>query len=254
MKHDLELPERAKKPRLNGRTNILDKGLGLAALSDLLDSTSGIIDLAKLGWGTALVTDNVIAKIQIYQDHGVDVCLGGTLFELYYLQGRVDAYIDLVRSLGLTHVEVSDGTVAIEASEKQRIIRDLSTDFVVLSEVGSKDADAIVSPARWLKAINGEIEAGAAYVILEGRESGTAGMYRQSGEIRMGLIDEIIEAGVPKDLLIFEAPKKAQQVWLLKHLGTDINLANIPPEEVIPLETLRLGLRGDTLVHVHGSH
>jgi phosphosulfolactate synthase len=174
------------------------------------------------------------------------------LFEVFYLQGRLDEYAGWMGEMGITSMEVSDGAVTMDEAEKLRAIEHFATDFTVYSEVGSKDADAIVTPAKWLDAIRAELEAGVSHVILEGRESGTAGMYRRSGEIRMGLIDEIIDGGVPADRLVFEAPQKAQQVWLIEHVGPDVNLGNVPMDELIPVETLRLGLRADTLLTLHG--
>jgi phosphosulfolactate synthase len=249
----LTLPARGTKPRSAGRTHGLDKGIGPAALQDLLSVASQYLDLVKLGWGTSVVTPALDRKLAVYNDAGVEVCLGGTLFELAVLQGRVEEYAAWLMELGISSVEVSDGTLSIPASEKLALIERLSSEFTVYSEVGSKDAEAIVAPARWLEAIRAELDAGVSHVILEGRESGTAGLYRQSGEIRMGLIQEIMDAGVPAERLIFEAPRKAQQVWLIRHLGHDVNLGNIPLDEVIPLETLRLGLRGDTMLLLHGG-
>ncbi len=249
----VELPPRAGKPRQIGRTQILDNGHGTAWLDDQLEVAGAYVDLAKLGWGTSIVTPNLQAKLEVYRRHDVEVCLGGTLMELAYLQGRMAEYADWAESIGVSSVEVSDGTVVMSSDDKLRWISELAKRFTVYSEVGSKDAAAIVSPVRWVRAIEAELDAGVAYVILEGRESGTAGMYRQSGEIRMGLIDEIVESGVPIERLIFEAPNKAQQVWLLMYAGSDINLGNIHVDDVISVETLRLGLRADTLLHIHDA-
>lgn len=249
----LRLPERSAKPRRSGRTHGLDKGIGPHLLDDLLSVAAPYLDLVKLGWGTSVVTPNLPGKIARYREHEVEVCFGGTLFELVVLQDRLEEYAAWMKDLGLEAVEVSDGTLVMEEADKLRMIERLAADFTVFSEVGSKDAEAIVTPAKWVGAIRAELEAGASHVILEGRESGTAGMYRQSGEIRMGLIDEIVDAGIPTDRLVFEAPRKPQQVWLIEHLGPEINLGNIPLDEVIPLETLRLGLRADTMLHLHGD-
>jgi phosphosulfolactate synthase len=249
----LTLPTRSPKPRAAGRTHGLDKGIGPGALRDLLSVASPYLDLVKLGWGTSVVTLGLGEKLDIYRAADVEVCLGGTLFELTVLQGRVAEYVAWLRELGIGSVEISDGTLTMPETEKLRLIEQMASEFTVYSEVGSKDAEAIVSPARWLEAIRAELDAGVSHVILEGRESGTAGMYRQSGEIRMGLIQEIIDAGVPVERLVFEAPRKAQQVWLIEHLGNDVNLGNIPLDELIPLETLRLGLRGDTMLLLHGG-
>lgn len=239
------------KPRDNRRTQILDKGQGLRQTEDLLETAGDLVDLAKLGWGTALVTAGVQDKIDLYTEADVDVSLGGTLLELYVRRGEIDLYEEHVEQLGLTHVEVSDGTVEMPLPEKLALIERFAGKYTVYSEVGQKDPEVVVTPAKWVAAINAELGAGASKVILEGRESGTAGMYRTSGEIRMGLIDEILDAGIEPDKLIFEAPTKAAQTWFIRHIGPDVNLANVPTTDVIALETLRLGLRADTLLDIH---
>lgn len=240
------------KPRDIRRTQVLDKGMGHHQIEDMLEIAGDLIDLVKLGWGTALVTNGVAGKIDVYRDAGVDVCLGGTLLELYNRRREVDLFEEYISGLGLTHVEVSDGTIDLPLTEKLALISRFADNYTVYSEVGQKDPEVVVTPAKWVAAINAELEAGATKVILEGRESGTAGMYRTSGEIRMGLIDEILEAGIPPQKLVFETPNKASQTWFIKHIGVDVNLANIAPDDVISLETLRLGLRADTLIDIHG--
>jgi phosphosulfolactate synthase len=249
----LSLPSRSPKPRTRGLTNVLDKGTPPAQLHDELQVAGPYVDLAKLGWGTGLVTPCISEKVDVYKRNGVDVCLGGTLFELCYLHGELDRYEAFVGDLGLTVVEISNGTLDIEESVKISLIERFAAKYRVVSEVGSKDAEAIVSPARWVEAIKAELAAGASHVILEGRETGSAGMYRGSGEIRMGLIQEILDAGIDPVRLVFEAPQKAQQVWLINVIGPEVNLANIPLSEVLSVETLRLGLRADTLTHFHGA-
>jgi phosphosulfolactate synthase len=248
----LSLPARSAKPRVQGRTNVLDKGTPPAQLDDELRVSGPYVDLAKFGWGTALVTPCLAEKIDVYQRHDVDVCLGGTLFELCYLHGELDRYEAFVGELGLSVVEISNGTLDIAPSVKLQLIERFAANHRVVSEVGSKDATAIVSPARWVEEIKNELDAGAEQIILEGRESGSAGMYRGSGEIRMGLIQEILDAGIAPERLIFEAPQKHQQVWLIERIGSDVNLANIPLSEALSVETLRLGLRADTLSFFHG--
>jgi len=247
----IDLGPRLSKPRDNSRTQILDKGSHVDWIRGYLADYGSLIDMAKLGWGSSLVTPKLIEKIALYKEFDVDVCLGGTLFELMWVHGRIDEYEQWLRELGLTTMEISDGTVDMDEAEKVDHIVRFAESFTVLSEVGSKDADAIVSPVRWVDAIKQELAAGASYVILEGRESGTAGMYRKSGEIRMGLIDEILESGIPLDRLVFEAAKKPHQVWLIEHLGPTINIGNVPMEEALSVETLRLGLRADTLQTFH---
>jgi phosphosulfolactate synthase len=212
----------------------------------MLEVAGGCVDVVKLGWGTALVTANLKEKLARYAAHAVPVMLGGTLTELAIRQGRVEGLIAWLRELGLRHVEVSDGTIALDPGVKAELIARLAGEFTVLAEVGSKDVDFIMAPYVWVEQIQRDLEAGAWKVIAEARESGTAGIYRATGEVRTGLIDEIAHAVAP-DSLIFEAPRREQQVWLLKRFGTECNLGNIAPDDVLSLETLRLGLRSDTV-------
>jgi phosphosulfolactate synthase len=206
---------------------VIDRGLSVADVDGLLEVSGDNVDIVKLGWGTALVTANLKPKIAIRQ-------------------GRVEGLIAWLRELGLRHVEISDGTITLDADVKRELIERLSRDFVVLAEVGSKDADFIMAPYIWVEQIERDLAAGAWKVIAEARESGTAGIYRANGEVRTGLIDEIAHA-VDTDRLIFDAPLQQQQVWLLKRFGTECNLGNIAPADVLSLETLRLGLRSDTV-------
>ena len=235
------------EPRSGGLTHVLDKGLGPRAWEDVLETSGVYIDVVKLGWGTAYVTPNLRRKLEVLS--GKPVVIGGTFFEVVYVKDKVDEYKRWLTDLGLTHVEISDGTVEIPREEKLELIADLARDFTVLSEVGSKDSDVNFAPYLWVQWIKEELEAGAWKVITESRESGTAGIFRPSGEMRTGLIDEIVNEVEVADL-IFEAPTKASQAWFVKEFGPTVNLGNIPPDEVIPLETLRLGLRGDTLKEV----
>jgi phosphosulfolactate synthase len=220
--------------------------MSVAEVDSLLEVASGIVDLIKLGWGTALVSPNLKGKLERYAAAGVPVVLGGTLTELAIRQGRVEGLVAWMRELGLRHVEISDGTIAIEAPVKRELIERLAREFTVLSEVGSKDAEFIMPPYVWVEQIESDLAAGAWKVIAEARESGTAGIYRASGEVRTGLIEEIAHAVEP-ERLIFEAPRREQQVWLLRHFGTECNLGNIAPADALSLETLRLGLRSDTV-------
>ena len=232
--------------RDGGLTHVLDKGLGPRGWEDVLEMSGDYIDIIKLGWGTSYVTRNLGAKIRTYQAAGIPVMCGGTLLEAAIARGRVEEFKRWTQGFGFTHVEVSDGTIQIERDSKLELIASLAEEFVVLSEVGSKDAECIFAPYQWVAWIKEELEAGAAKVITEAREGGTAGIFRGSGEVRSGLIDEIVHE-VPVDNLLFEAPQKDQQAWFIRHLGPEVNLGNIPPDEVIPLETLRLGLRSDTM-------
>ncbi len=242
----LDLPRRGGKPRERGLTHVLDKGLSLAEVDGLVEVCGDSIDIVKLGWGTALVTANLQAKLERLARHDIPVCLGGTLTELALRDGRLEGLVAWLRELGLRHVEVSDGTIALEPERKREIIAELAREFVVLSEVGSKDAATIMAPYRWVEDISAELEAGAWKVVAEARETGTAGIFRPDGEVRMGLNDEIAH-GVDVDRIVFEAPQRAQQVWFLERFGRDVNLGNIPPDDVLSLETMRLGLRSDTM-------
>jgi len=242
----LQMPERSVKPRERGLTHVLDRGLSIAQVDSLLEVAGTIVDVVKLGWGTALVSANLRPKLERYAARGIPVVLGGTLTELAIRQNRVDGLIAWLHELGLRHVEVSDGTITLDPAVKRELIERLAREFTVLAEVGSKDADFIMAPYVWVEQIERDLQAGAWKVIAEARESGTAGIYRADGEVRTGLIDEIAHA-IDTERLIFEAPLREQQVWLLKRFGTECNLGNIAPDDVLSLETLRLGLRADTL-------
>jgi phosphosulfolactate synthase len=235
------------RPRDGGLTHVIDKGLGPRAWEDVLETSGDYIDIVKLGWGTAYVTANLKRKLDILR--GKAVVIGGTFFEAVIANDKVDEYKRWLAELGLTHVEISDGVIDLPRERKLELIADLARDFTVLSEVGSKDAEVVYAPFEWVRWIKEELEAGAWKVITEGRESGTAGIYRPTGEMRTGLVDEIVH-DVEVDSLLFEAPTKSSQAWFIKEFGPGVNLGNIPPDEVIPLETLRRGLRGDTLKEV----
>ena len=248
----LEIPIRSKKPRPTGITHVIDRGIGIRQAQDLLETSGYLIDFLKLGWGTSYVTENLAEKIKLYQEFGVSVCFGGTLFEIAVLQNKFDKFREMLQSYHITHVEVSTGIIELTIQEKRQYIRELARDFVVLSEVGSKDEEKIIEPDLWIEMIQADLEAGAWKVIAEARENGTAGIYRHDGEIRAGLIDEI-SAHIDSNQLIFEAPNKAQQVWLIKKFSFSVNLGNISVNDVIPLETLRLGLRSDTMLLNHSG-
>ncbi len=230
--------------RDGGLTHVIDKGLGPAAWEDILDTCGDYIDIVKFGWGTAYVTPNLRRKLDVLS--GKRVVLGGTFFEVVYVRGKLDEYKSWLTELGITHVEISDGTIEIPRERKLELIADFARDFTVLSEVGSKDSEVVFAPYEWVQWIKEELAAGAWKVVTESREGGTAGLFRPSGEMRTGLVDEIAHEIDFHDL-VWEAPTKSSQAWFIKHFGADVNLGNIPPDEVIPLETLRLGLRGDTL-------
>ncbi len=245
----LNVPARSPKPRERGLTHVMDKGMTLHDVEGLFESAGEYVDILKLGWGTAYVTNRLREKVELCRSHGTPVVCGGTFFEAVVGLGKLDEYRSWLSDYGITHVEVSDGTVGLEREEKLELIAELAHDFVVLSEVGSKDETTVFAPYQWVAWMREELEAGAWKVITEGREGGTAGIFRPNGEMRTGLIDEIVHELEIGDV-VFEAPTKASQGYFVKHFGPDVNLGNIPPEEVIPLETLRLGLRSDTLMEV----
>lgn len=243
----LELPCRSAKPREHGITHVIDRGLSLAEVDGLIEVAGACVDLVKLGWGTALVSENLAPKLERYRAHGIPVVLGGSLTELAIAQDRLEDLVDWVKQLGLDHFEISDGTIVLEHDRKLELIDRLARDFMVLSEVGSKDdTGAITPPYLWVEQMRKELQAGAWKVIAEGREAGTAGIFRPTGEVREGLIDEIVHE-IDPGAILFDAPLKDQQVWFVRRFGTEVNLGNIPPREVLALETLRLGLRSDTM-------
>jgi len=246
MRSFLSLPERSTKPREEGLTHVLDKGLGLRHVEDMLATASSYIDIVKFGWGTGYLTQNIEAKIEAYREAGIATCFGGTLLELAILQGRFDEYRRALRRLKMTHVELSTGIIELTTEERQKYIQALARDFVVFSEVGSKDAQHIIPPYRWVEQVEADLAAGSWRVICEARESGTVGIYHSNGEVKAGLIEEIV-ARVEVSRLLFEAPQKAQQTWLVQKFGSNVNLGNIPTTDVIALETVRVGLRADTM-------
>ncbi|MBD0347624.1 MAG: phosphosulfolactate synthase [Thermoleophilia bacterium] len=245
----LDLPARSPKPRDSGLTHVIDKGMNLREIEGLFDTAGDYVDVVKLGWGTSYVTRNLEKKIALYRSFETPVVCGGTLFEAVVVRDKLDAYKRWLAEHRFSHVEISDGAVDIPRERKLELIAELARDFTVLSEVGSKDSDVVFAPYQWVAWLKEELQAGAWKVITEGREGGTAGIFRSDGEMRTGLLEEIAHE-LALDRIIFEAPTKSAQAWFVKHFGADVNLGNIPPEEVIPLETLRLGLRADTINEV----
>jgi phosphosulfolactate synthase len=231
----------------SGLTHVIDKGLGPRAWEDVLETSGVYIDVVKLGWGTAYVTPNLKRKLEVLREK--PVVIGGTFFEVVYATGKLDEYKSWLRELGLTHVELSDGTIDIPRERKLELIADFARDFTVLSEVGSKDPSVELTLDEWSGWLQEELDAGAWKVITEAREGGTAGIFTGDGGMRTEIISGIATSVGLRDV-VFEAPTKAAQAWFVKTLGSDVNLGNIPPDEVIPLETLRRGLRGDTLKEV----
>ena len=246
----LTLPERTTKPRESGLTHVLDKGYSLEQVRQFLEVAESYVDIVKLGWGTAVVTPNAKEKIALYQSFGIPVCFGGTFFEVCLRQGKLEEFLALVDECGMECVEISDGTIDMDEEDKLAILRRLSKRYKVLSEVGSKDEAVVITPSKWVDSIKRELEAGAWKVITEGRESGTVGIYRPTGDVKDGLLEEI-STTFDISQLLFEAPIKKQQAWFIKQFGPNVNIGNIPPEEVISVETLRVGVRGDTLLTFH---
>jgi phosphosulfolactate synthase len=241
---------RKRKPRKTGLTQVLDKGLSIAEIESMLEVAADYVDIVKFGWATSMIVQNLDAKLEAYHASNIDVCCGGSLFELAVVKKQLPDYIAFLKDHAFEHVEVSDGVIEISRSEKLKYIERLARHFTVFSEVGRKDRTNVVAPARWVKDIKEELGAGAWKVICEGRESGTVGIYQGTGEVKAGLIQEI-EAQIDPNRVIFEAPQKHQQVWLVKHFGPNVNLGNVPPRDVISVETIRQGLRADTLLMMH---
>jgi len=239
------IPERTVRPRKNGLTMVMDKGLSLRGAENFLDANGSLTDVVKLGFGTSYLTKNLEAKIKLYHDNGMMVYLGGTLFEAFVARDMFDEYRKLLHKLKLETVEVSDGSISIPHDDKLNYISELAKEFRVLSEVGSKEEGILIAPGKWVKMMDTELRAGSWKVIAEARESGNVGIYRPNGTAHVVLVNKIL-AKVDAEHILWEAPQKAQQVWFIKLIGANVNLGNIAPFDVIPLETLRIGLRGDT--------
>jgi phosphosulfolactate synthase len=242
----LVLPPRPPKPRDRGLTQVIDRGLPLLTLTSLLDLAGAHIDFLKFGWGTAYVSHHMAEKVAACRRAGVRTGTGGTLLEIAAIQGKVPEFSRWARSLGLDCVEVSEGTLDLPREVKRDIIASLAESFCVVAEVGSKDPRHPVRPDEWIEHMLGDLEAGASYVVAEGRESGTVGLYEPGGEVRQPLVEAICSA-VPPARVIFEAPTRAQQAWFIRRLGPDVNLGNISPDDILSVETLRRGLRIDTV-------
>lgn len=240
-----QIPERNKKPRDHGITMVMDKGLSIEEAKNFLSVAHPHIDIIKLGFGTAFVTPDLKQKIEVYQGYDIPVYFGGTLFEAFLIRNQFQDYINICKQYNITYTEVSDGSINIPHAEKCGYIEKLTKIGTVLSEVGSKDAAHIIPPYKWIELMKAELEAGSTYVIAEAREAGNVGIYRGSGEVREGLVQEILTQ-IPEEKIIWEAPQKAQQLYFLELIGCNVNLGNIAPSEVIPLEAMRIGLRGDT--------
>jgi phosphosulfolactate synthase len=242
------IPERTNKPRQTGYTMVMDKGLSIREAEDFLSVAGQYVDIVKLGWATSYVTPNLKEKLAIYRDAGIPTYFGGTLFEAFIIRKQFEDYLRVLDKFDMTYAEVSDGSLEMPHEDKCEYIRKLASKVTVLSEVGSKDDQKIIPPYKWIALMQAELDAGAWKVIGEAREGGNVGLFRSTGEVRSGLVEEILTK-IPFEKIIWEAPQKAQQVWFIKLLGSNVNLGNIAPNEVIPLETIRLGLRGDTFDH-----
>lgn len=240
-----QMPERTARPRTYGLTMVMDKGLSMNEVDNFLDVAGPHVDIVKLGFGTSFVTPRLREKIELYQRHGMPIYFGGTLFEAFLIRNQLDDYIALIKDYGIDYIEVSDGSITIPHAEKCGYIEKLTKHAKVLSEVGSKDAEHIIPPYKWIELMRAELAAGSDYVIAEAREAGNVGIYRGSGEVREGLVQEILTQ-IPGEKILWEAPQKSQQLYFLELLGCNVNLGNIAPSEVIPLEAMRVGLRGDT--------
>jgi phosphosulfolactate synthase len=240
-----QIPERNQKPRTSGITMVMDKGLSVNEAQNFLSVCHPHVDIVKLGFGTSFVTPNLEDKLKVYRSYNLPIYFGGTLFEAFLIRNQFDDYLEVCKKFGIDYIEVSDGSIDIPHAEKCGYIEKLTKFGTVLSEVGSKDAAHIIPPYKWIELMRAELNAGASYVIAEAREAGNVGIYRGSGEVREGLVQEILTQ-IPEEKIIWEAPQKAQQLYFIELLGCNVNLGNIAPSEVLPLEAMRIGLRGDT--------
>lgn len=251
-----QIPDRIKKPRNSGITMVMDKGLSIPEAQNMMSVGHPHIDIVKLGFGTSFVTPNLREKIEVYKSYDIPVYFGGTLFEAFLIRNQFNDYISVCKDYEISYMEVSDGSINIPHAEKCGYIEKLANHGTVLSEVGSKDAAHIIPPYKWIELMRAELDAGSTYVIAEAREAGNVGIYRGSGEVREGLVQEILTQ-IPGEKILWEAPQKAQQLYFIELLGCNVNLGNIAPTEVIPLETMRIGLRGDTFnlfLNGNGTH
>ncbi len=240
-----QIPERKSKPRRSGLTMVMDKGLSIEETKNFLSISHPYVDIVKLGFGTSFVTPQLREKIEVYQSYDLPVYFGGTLFEAFLIRNQFQDYIDTLEAYNITYMEVSDGSITIPHAEKCGYIEKLTKYGVVFSEVGSKDAEHIIPPYKWIELMKSELNAGSSYVIAEAREAGNVGIYRGTGEVREGLVQEILTQ-IPEEKIIWEAPQKIQQLYFIELLGCNVNLGNIAPSEMIALESMRIGLRGDT--------
>ncbi|MBW0162234.1 MAG: phosphosulfolactate synthase [Sediminibacterium sp. Gen4] len=240
-----QIPVRTQQPRTSGLTMVMDKGLSINEVHNFMSVGRPHVDIVKLGFGTSFVTPNLREKIEVYHSYNMPIYFGGTLFEAFLIRNQFEDYISVCKDYGIKYMEVSDGSISIPHAEKCGYIEKLTQHGTVLSEVGSKDAAHIIPPYKWIELMRAELEAGSSYVIAEAREAGNVGIYRGSGEVREGLVQEILTQ-IPEEKIIWEAPQKAQQLYFLELIGCNVNLGNIAPHEILALEAMRIGLRGDT--------
>lgn len=240
-----QIPDRILKPRAHGLTMVMDKGLSINEAENFMSVSHPHVDIVKLGFGTSFVTPNLEDKLEVYRSYDIPVYFGGTLFEAFLIRNQFEDYVSVCKNYGISYMEVSDGSITIPHSEKCGYIEKLMAHGTVLSEVGSKDAAHIIPPYKWIELMRAELNAGATYVIAEAREAGNVGIYRGTGEVREGLVQEILTQ-IPAEKIIWEAPQKAQQLYFIELVGCNVNLGNIAPSEMLPLEAMRIGLRGDT--------
>lgn len=243
-----KVPERTSKPRTNGLAMVMDKGLSVRDVESLIEVSGDYIDIVKLGWATSYVTPNLQRKLDVYRAAGIPVYFGGTLMEAFVIRNQFEDYIRLVEKYNMGYAEVSDGSIDLDHDQKCEYIRALAKYVTVLSEVGSKDVQKIIPPYKWIELMQKELDAGSWKVIGEAREGGNVGLFRSTGEVRSGLVEEILTK-IPSEKILWEAPQRDQQVWFIKLLGANVNLGNISTNDLVPLETLRLGLRSDTFDH-----
>jgi phosphosulfolactate synthase len=241
----LALPARAAKPRARGITHVIDRGLPLAQAADLLTANGPYVDVWKLGWGISYLDPNLAAKLDLLAGHRVLASPGGTLLEIAWAQGRAADFLDWARACGFPCVEVSAGTVTMDDAAKRDLIEQAARHFIVLAEVGPKDPGVHLTPAQWAQAVSRDLQAGATWVLAEGRASGTVGIYDPSGAVRQEVIEAMVSVTDPGSI-VFEAPRDSQQAWFVRRFGPDVNLANVDPADALGLETLRLSLRADT--------
>jgi len=242
----LDLPPRTVKPRGHGITHVLDRGLPLGQSADLLASAAAYMDVWKLGWGISYLDPNLAAKLELLDRHGVLASPGGTLLEIAWAQGKAAAFLGWARDCGFPCVEVSAGTVPMSEAAKQELIEQAAEHFIVLAEIGSKDPGVRLSPEQWARTVSRDLDAGATWVLAEGRASGTVGIYDETGAVRDEVVDALVSVAGPGSI-VFESPREAQQAWFVRRFGPDVNLANVPPGDALGLETLRLSLRADTV-------